>query len=532
MVTHGFAADIVAQSGVNLETNPVVSETMTKFSDEGSSDSAKADRPIFDVRLFGAGGNGITLDTEAIQKAIDAAASAGGGFVRLAPGKYLCGSLILKSHVTMWLDKGAVLLGSPHRADYSKLDFYGLLLAEGQEDIGIAGEGVIDGQGALLVADTRKMMPQRNPPYADESQRPFIINFRNCRNVVVRDITFKESSCWVQDYHNCKNLTVENVKVRTCAAITNDGLDIDGCSDVVVRGCDIDSEDDGICLKSSDSLCENILVENCRVRSSSNAFKLGTASVKGFKNITCRNLEIYDTYCSGIALESVDGSELENVNISHINITNTGNAVFVRLGHRNTGRLVGTLQNVTISDVSAQIISRARQELNKFPTDWLNKRNNGMFYLYPVIITGIPNYPIRDLTLKNISIAVDGAGDGSKIKKSLPREMSTVPECEDRFPSCTMFGELPAWDIYCRHVNGIKFDNVTSQVKGEDFRPALVCEDVKRITLERFRISSAGNEPVIVLKDVDGAIIRDSPAQQKGVHFLETLGACRNIQSQ
>ena len=203
-------------------------------------------RPTFDVRLYGALGNGTVMDTEAIQKTIDAAAKAGGGSVRFSSGTFLCGSLTLKSHVTLWVEKGAVLLGSPHRADYRKLDFHALILAEGQEDIAIAGGGIIDGQGRLLVADTHHFMPQRNPPYADESQRPFIINFRNCRNVVVRDITLKESACWVQDYHNCKNLTVENVTVRTMAAITNDGLDIDGCSDVVVRGCDIDSEDDGI----------------------------------------------------------------------------------------------------------------------------------------------------------------------------------------------------------------------------------------------------------------------------------------------
>src|SRR5208283_2144905 len=122
-----------------------------------------------------------------------------------------------------------------------------------------------------------------------------------------------------------------NIKVRSLAALNNDGIDIDGCAHVAVRGCDIDSEDDGICLKSGDRACDDVMVENCRVRSSCNALKFGTSSVVGFKNVTCRNLEIYDTYSSAIALEIVDGGEMENVHISHIKITDSNNAIFVRL---------------------------------------------------------------------------------------------------------------------------------------------------------------------------------------------------------
>ena len=474
-------------------------------------------RPTFDVRLYGALGNGTVMDTEAIQKTIDAAAKAGGGSVRFSSGTFLCGSLTLKSHVTLWVEKGAVLLGSPHRADYRKLDFHALILAEGQEDIAIAGGGIIDGQGRLLVADTHHFMPQRNPPYADESQRPFIINFRNCRNVVVRDITLKESACWVQDYHNCKNLTVENVTVRTMAAITNDGLDIDGCSDVVVRGCDIDSEDDGICLKSSDRLCENVLVENCRVRSSCYAFKLGTASVKGFKNITCRNLDIYDTYRSGIALESVDGGILENVNISHITMTNTANAFFIRLGQRNTKDPVGTLRNVVISDVTAEIPNRRRGEMNKFPPDWPPRGNEP---LIPASITGLPGYPVRDITLRNVSLIYGGIGAKPQREQYRLDNLAKVPECATDYPSCAMFGPLPAWGFYCRHADGLKFENVTLRVQGEDFRPSLVCDDVKHFTLESSQILSAGSEPVIILKDVDGVTIHDSPAPKNCIHFV------------
>ena len=287
---------------------------------------ALASDQVFDVRQYGAAGNGTTMDTMALQKAIDAAVAAGGGIVVFSPGKYLSGSLDVRSHVTLQLDKGATLLGSPHRADYRKVNFHGLLLADQQQDITIRGAGVIDGQGTLLSADTKRLWKEGKLSGAKEGERPVLINFRRCRNITVQGITLKDSACWVEDYRDCEHLTIENITVRSLAALNNDGIDIDGCNHVIVRGCDIDSEDDGICFKSEDKACDDVLVENCRVRSSCNALKFGTGSTVGFKNITCRNLDIYDTYISAIALESVDGGEMENVHISHIKITDSHNA--------------------------------------------------------------------------------------------------------------------------------------------------------------------------------------------------------------
>ncbi len=270
---------------------------------------------VFAVRQFGATGDGTNMDTAAIQKAIDAASAAGGGTVFFSPGTYLSGSVFLKSHVKLRLDQGAMLLGSPQRSDYRKLNFLALIIADKQEDIGIEGRGVINGQGRLLAVGYEMPVTSGKWPDAREAERPVVINFRNCRNIAIRDVTLTNSACWMQLYRDCENVTIENITVRNMSALTNDGLDIDGCAHVVVRGCDIDSEDDGICLKSTDKACDDVLVENCRVRSTCNALKFGTASSVGFKNITCRNLEIYDTYISAIALEIVDGGKMENVQI-------------------------------------------------------------------------------------------------------------------------------------------------------------------------------------------------------------------------
>ena len=483
----------------------------------------------FNVRRYGAAGDGVKPDTTALQQAIDAAADAGGGTVIFPPGRYLSGSLDLKSHVTLQLDEGATLLGSPHRPDYRKVNFHGLLLADQQHDIVICGKGVIDGQGTLLAADTERLFKAGELPNAKEGQRPVLINFRGCTNVIVRDITLKDSACWVEDYHDCDHLTVENITVRSIAAWNNDGIDIDGCAHVAVRGCDIDSEDDGICLKSGDKACDDVLVENCRVRSSCNALKFGTSSVVGFKNVTCRNLEIYDTYSSAIALEIVDGGQMENVQISHIKITDSNNPIFVRLGHRNTNGAIGSLHGVTLSDITAEIPNRRPEEMTKFPgvNTW---KKHGRPTLVTASVTGLPEHPVQDVTLQNITIVYGGIGSVPQPEHLRLDSLAKVPECTKNYPESRMFGILPAWGFYCRHAEGIKFDNVTLRVQDKDYRPALVCDDMRNLELNGFHVESAGSEPVIVLNDVQGATIHDSTAPPGASSFVKTMGNTRDIQ--
>jgi hypothetical protein len=488
----------------------------------------------FNPRQYGATGDGRTMDTAAIQKAIDAASAAvGGGVVVFQRGTYLSGSITLKSGVTLQLDEGATLLGSPNRFDYRKLDFHALILAHQQQNIGIRGKGVIDGQGKLLAEQTMRLLAEgklpdsepANRPYASVGERPVIINFNKCRNVTVRDITLRESACWVQEYRECTRVLIENIKVRTMAAITNDGIDIDSCSQVIVRGCDIDSEDDGICLKSGPRPCEDVLIENCRVRSTCNALKFGTASTKGFKNITARNLVIYDTYLSGIALEIVDGGRMENVNITKVRMTTTNNPIFIRLGHRNAKGSVGSIQGVTISDVTAEIPNRPRDEMNKFPSHWRHQCTT----LITGSITGLPGHPVRGVTLRNIAITYGGIGDTPKPNHLRIGNLAKVPECAQNYPESKMFGILPAWGLYVRHAEGITLDNVTLRVSGKDYRAAIVCDDVRDLRLNRVNILSAGSDPVIVLNDVQGATILGSLAPPKATRFIQTMGTTKGV---
>jgi Glycosyl hydrolases family 28 len=486
---------------------------------------ALAGGTAFDVRQFGATGDGTNLDTAALQQVIDAAAKAGGGTVVFSPGRYLSGSLDLKSHVTLQLDKEATLLGSTNRLDYRKANTYALLLADNQHDITVCGKGVIDGQGTPLAANAERLQQEGKLPGENGDPRPAIINFRNCTNVTVRDITLKDSANWVEDYRDCDHLTVEYITVHSLTALNNDGIDVDGCIHALVRGCNINSEDDGICLKSTDRVCEDVLVENCQVRSSCNALKLGTSSVGGFKNITCHDLEVYDTYISGIALEIVDGGEMTNVNISHIKITGTHNAVFIRLGHRNVNGAIGSLHGVTFSDITAELPDLPLESMTNFP--------GADPYHTPAMITasitGLPGHPVEDVTLTNITLIYGGIGSVPKAGQLGLDRLAEVPECAKNYPESRMFGTLPAWGFYCRHVQGIKFENVTLRVQDKDYRPAVICDDAQDISLNGFNALMAGSEPVIVLNDVDGATIRDSAAPAGASSFIKQMGSTQNI---
>lgn len=477
----------------------------------------------FNVRSYGAAGDGKSLDTHAIQKAIDAAAQAKGGRVIFQAGSYLSGSIRLKSHVKLHLEKGATLLGSTDASHYQRLNFLALVMADQQENIGISGEGTIDGQGKILAEAVIAPIKPGQFPDAGEAKRPVLLNFRNCRDIAVQDVTLRESACWVQLYRDCDRVLIENITVRTMAAITNDGLDIDGCSDVVVRGCDIDSEDDAVCLKSSRRLCGNVLIENCRIRSTCNAMKFGTASAKGFKDITVRNLEIHDTYFSGIALEIVDGGVMENVNISKVRMTTTNNPLFIRLGHRNAKGPVGSIKGVTISDVTAEIPNRKKSEMNKFPDYWRHQCTT----LITGSITGLPGHPVRGVTLRNITITYGGIGDSPRPDHILLENLTKVPECAQHYPESKMFGVLPAWGLYCRHADGLTFENVTLKVSGRDYRSAVVFDDVRNLKLNRFNVLSSGKESAMVLHDVQAATILNSRGPT--AKWIETRGNSKDV---
>jgi hypothetical protein len=331
----------------------------------------------------------------------------------------------------------------------------------------------------------------------------------------------KNAACWVQNYVNCTNLVIAGIKVESTAYWNNDGIDISDCQNVTVTNCFVNAADDGICLKSETpgKSCDQVFVGNCTIRSSASGFKMGTASHGGFKNIVLRDLTIYDTYRSAIAIESVDGGHIENVDIRHVAVTNAGNTIFIRLGHRNQKAEAGTVKGIHIADVTA-VIPFAKPDQGyplEGPPDnvrpWGQKlpqrRFSYPFYGHPWLpynmipssIVGIPGHKVSGVVLENIEITYAGGAD-KNIACITPENITSVPECERDYPEFSMFGELPAWGFYVRHAENIQFRNVKIQYQKEDFRPALVFDDVNGVHLKSMEISSASEMPVVLLNKV------------------------------
>ena len=440
--------------------------------------SSRSTPAIYNIKNFGAKGNGAAMDTKSINSAIEAAAAAGGGTVYFPAGNYLSGSIRLKSNITLYLDAGATLIAAPgENADEYDLpenkinnmyeDFghrhwhNSLIWGENLHDISIIGSGMIWGKGL-----------ERSNKGEDDKRPNKSISLYLCRNVIIRDISMLHAGWFGILATGVDNLTIDNVKMDT----NRDGMDIDCCQNVRVSNCSINSpNDDGICLKSSYSLgfaraTENITITNCQVsgfdegsfldgtykRSDSKhptgRIKMGTESNGGFKNITISNC-VFE-YCSGLALETVDGAQLEDVTINNITMRDIVNApIFLRLGARMRGpegTPVGTLRRVIISNIVAYNVDGKAG----------------------AIISGIPGNDIEDVSLHDINIYFKGGG--TKEQASIE-----VPGLENGYPEPGRFGVTPAYGFFVRHVDGISFDNIHLGLMSNDDRPSFVLDSVK-----------------------------------------------------
>jgi polygalacturonase len=469
---------------------------LTLISGVGNSLAATADR-VLDIRDYGATPDGKTICTAAIQKAIDQCAARGGGTVCFPPGVWLSGTIELRSNVTLRLEAGSRLLGSPKPADYpgwvpevgpstSSRNWQSLIRGINLKDVAICGRGTIDGQGKAF-------------SWKENENRPFAIRLINCRDVLVEGVSLCNSGQWMQHYLACQRVRIHGITVNNHATYNNDGLDLDGCRDVVISDCTINSDDDGIVLKSTGKRpCENVAVSNCVVASHCNALKLGTESCGGFRNITIANCAVsspvgtkaiygIDRGMGGVALELVDGGVLENVTVSNVAIDGVAAPIFLRLGNRGRPAAkdspkpgVGTFRNVVVSNIVATRASTTGCS-----------------------ITGIPGHPVENVQLSNIQISFDGGGKAT-------HALAKVPEYEEKYPESRMFGILPAYGFYCRHATGLKLRDVRLRTEQPDLRAAIAAEDVKGLVIDGLDVppGAAGAAATVRLIDCPKAAVR------------------------
>ncbi|MBK8484448.1 MAG: right-handed parallel beta-helix repeat-containing protein [Saprospiraceae bacterium] len=464
----------------------------------------------YNIKSFGAIGDGVTINTIAIQKAIDKAHADGGGMVVIPAGKFVSGSIILKNRVGLHLDKRAILLGSVDFKDYIRLyKWMALILAENASNISISGKGTIDGRGAELGLHVDSLfyagqIDSHNYHIAEKRPwhelRPHIIEFTGCRNIKITNVRIKNAASWVQSYEKCKNIIIHKIHVDSDAYWNNDGIDIVDCQNVQITNCFINASDDGICIKSEDfslsQICDSIYIADCTIRSSASAVKFGTSLVSGARNVVIRNIKIYDTFRSAIAIEATQGGFIENVLVENIVAKNTGNAIFMRIGRVRGAEKAGPLRNVTIRNMKV-IVPFEKPDINyKIRGPELPFFHN----IFPSSITGNPGVYVENVIIENIKIRYPGKGN--KAFSNLPLyRIKDVPELETSYPEFSMFGELPAWGFYVRHVKGILFKNIDLKIKEPDYRPAMVFDDTHNLRLESVKVRGDNKLSPIFYKD-------------------------------
>jgi polygalacturonase len=515
----------------------------------------------FDVRTFGAKGDGTAVDSGAINKAIDAASAAGGGIVDLPAGRYLSFSIRLKSHVTLRFSPGAVLvagdpasgLGQYDLPEANAADRYqdfghshwrnSLISAIDVEDVAIVGPGLIDGRGltrggpgapwsrgragdrplSMGAAAGRASDPEAIALRRMDGQGNKAIALKRARNVTLRDFSILNGGHFAILATGVDTLTIDNLKVDT----NRDGFDIDACRNVRISNSSVNSpNDDAIVLKSSYALgearaTENVTITNCTVSGYdagsvldgtyrttqerapdrdgvTGRIKLGTESYGGFRNITISNC-VFDR-SRGFALETVDGGALEDITVSNLTMRHVTTApIFLRIGNRGRGP-----EGTPVGSIRRVLISHV------VAYD-IEPR-------FAAIVAGIPGHPVEDVTLSDIRLVYRGGGTAEDAARQ-------PPEVEEAYPEPSMFGTVPAFGFFVRHAQGISMRDIVVTTMTPDSRPPLVLQDVRGMTLDHVDATRGATAPFAALRDVFDLSVRNVPGVEDGRHAHVAAGS-------
>ena len=449
---------------------------------------------VFDVRSFGAVSDGKTLNSKAVQLAIDECAKQGGGKVVFSKGDYCLSTVFLKSNVEIVIKKDARILGSQDFYDYApqeKLDYplyqdashsyfdCSMFVGKGCENIAIYGGGIIDMRSVWDKDNVRDMV----------HRGPKCIALRECKNVDIHGIEIYHATDLAIYFAGCDNVEIHHLKMR----VYIDGISPDNSSNVNIYNCDIETGDDGIVFKSSYTLnklgvCENIIVKNCRVKSRCSALKFGTETNGGFRNIYIENVDIRETRITGIAIESVDGAIIDCITIKNVSMRNVGAPLFIHLGNRMRGpegRKAGKIENILLENIVAEgpyepyeciewrYSSFVKKDTLQYPwqtevakQEWGTPFTNN--------VCGLKDNPLRNITLKNVKFITQGG---------IQEYQREVPENADGYPEVFVYGHtLPAHGIYFRYVDGLILENVEMQTYLPDVREAIVFDGCRNLS--------------------------------------------------
>jgi len=450
-----------------------------------------AEPKVFDITAYGAKSDGTTINTSAIQQAIDACHAAGGGTVLVPSGVFVSGSLLLKSHVTLKVGKNAILRGSPNVADYAvetaPLHWSAfwkfaasnwkqcLIYAENAEEIGIEGPGTIDGQGGT----ERKVFPNANDP-----RRPMLVRIVGCRKVTVREVKLLDPASFTTFFVRSEDIHIERVTIRSRKSPNGDGLNFDGCRRVRIKDCDLDTGDDGIAPKTfhPDWPNEDFEISGCRITSRWHAIRVGAESIGAIRRLSMRDC-VFTQCQGGIKIESTEGAQFEDLSFSGIEMKQVCQPFMVlasRFAFSAHGQSVrppvGRIRNVRFNDI--RVVVGAGDDVGY-------KGKSGTedpFERLCSAVVSLPGTRIEDVLFSNIDLTFPGGGTAEQASRL---DVGELLESSNYIKWATPFdGELPASALYLRHVKGVRLENVRLTVEKPDARAFIAGDDIEGLTLQ------------------------------------------------
>ena len=448
---------------------------------------------VYDIRDHGAVGDGKTLNTEAIQLAIDACHADGGGRVMVQGGVFLTGGIQLRSNVVLHVAAGTTLLGSGRIRDYGRaiqtldwherldISFPGqcLIYAEDAENVAIEGHGVIDGQGGKK----RRMFPNRDDP---RFRRPMLVRFQNCRRISLRDIMLRDPACFATFFVHSRDILIDGVTIRSRSTNSGDGLDFDGSQNVRIANCDLDCGDDAISPKTfhPDWPNRNFTITNCRLSSEWAAVRIGPESRADMRQFAISNC-VFENCRDGFKIQSCEGAMMEDMVFSNIVMRDVNRPMFITLNRFSMSRHeiscrppVKGLRNLLFTNIRAV----ARQGAAADPFD------------QPCLaVVGLPGHFVENVTFANMSLTFPGGGTA---------EQAAGIDVKELFDFNTLWpeamhsgGVLPCSNMYLRHVRGIRLNNVRMAVAKPDARPFIAGDDLEEVDLGDIVGTASGRVP-------------------------------------
>ena len=418
------------------------------------------------VLNYGAKGDGVSLDTKAVQNAIDLCSKEAGGKVIIPSGKtVVIGTIYLKDYVTLHIENGATLLGSSNYEDYTtdthKNTYKNephmdrcLIFARDTKSFDIEGYGTIDANGHSKYFTKKK------------GGRPMMMRFLNCNNIKLKDVTLINPAAWTSAWLYCNDIVVDGIKITSRVNNNGDGLDFDGCTNVRVSNSSFDTSDDSICLQTSrpDKPCKNIVITNCVFTSKWAGMRIGLASRGDFESVTVNNCTFHDIQDSGLKIQMNEGGEMKNMVFNNLIMKNVPRPIFMTFCQQRAG-------------VDAPQDMLPMKAMHGFIFSNIIADNSDLDKNSAIFITGLPEHYITDIQLNNIQFKVSGGGTKEDANKINLKEY-TLETLGDWWPEFSKVGTLPASGIYARHVDGLSINNFHLQTINEDHRKPIVFSDI------------------------------------------------------